>query len=178
MLTRDEYELKGRVVTQYFFDELEKIAYSNVARRLVAQSGAAQRHLQVAQNQMGMRRFVPFTQAHRTYFGHAGQAGSGVRSRAVEAQRTANAQVAKETAALQKAVGKGKGNIDKHLKMLEEGPKLRQQAATAAPEPGQGWSTGQLAAGATGLGLAAGAGMYGMHKLRQNQQQGYGGGGY
>lgn len=57
--------MRGRAVAHYFFDELEKIAISSKLVRSGAQE--AQRRAGELGQQLGWRRFIPFTNAHRAH---------------------------------------------------------------------------------------------------------------
>lgn len=182
MLTRDEYELKGRVVTQYFFDELEKIALSP---ELIARF-AAKRQAQTTARQAatGGRAWMPTS---------SGAATRSLASKNARGQKLVDeALLKKRQKALQQVQSGRSADVAAGTDMLERlkainaptnvvGAARRRLGSTGhqLTPPAEGWSPGaRLAAGATGLATAAGAGMYGMHKLRQSQQDPYGGGGY
>jgi hypothetical protein len=187
-----DHEVKGRAVAQYFISELEKIAYSSRVRSLYRAAQAAEDQVGDAASALGVRRYIPFTQAHRAYYGHVGVPGSGVKGRAAELASQAEAAATKERSALLTALETGKGNQADIIRRLNQGPQqvgrvrtpLRQAARSAGvggqlerPQfesaPRSSLARGALAYGAPAL---AGAGaLYAGQQYLNQQQQGYGG---
>jgi len=118
-----EAEIQGRAVVQHYFTELEKIAYSAKVRSLYRGAREAEQGVADAAGALGASRFVPFTKAHRAYYGHAGVTGSGVKGRAREAARQAESQASRERGALLSALESGKGNSQDIIRRLGQGPK-------------------------------------------------------
>lgn len=191
----NDYELKGRAVAQHFFGELEKIAYSKRVKALYRAAGGAEKQVGQAADALGISRFIPFTQAHRSFYGHVGVPGSGVKGRARMLANQAEGQAATERQMLLKALETGKGNQEDIIRRLAEGP--QQVGAVQTPIRGAMRAAGvgpaieqpsfagggsllssplarKAMGGAALVGLGAG-GLYAGQQYLANQQQGYGG---
>lgn len=178
-----QYDIKGRAVAQYFFGELEKIALSSGTVRRAAHEAA--RRVSELGEQLGKKRFVPFTKEHRAWWAS--------RQRAHRLSRAADAKQLKERRdILGRAESGGKIRREdierlKQLKAqggptgkLHQGAKEVQRTFGADPTPPKR-EEGMLSSPRVRAGLAVGAPLAGVgavyagSKYLQSQQDPYGG---
>lgn len=184
----EDYDIRGRSIAHHFFDELEKIAYSNSVRRMYQAASAAEKQQKNLARTLGKKRFIPFTAEHRAF--------DASQRRANKLSNAAEAQAAKERKALLNAIKSGKGNQQGITKRLEKGPQavgpVRRRVRTVrrglgqdapveniqpAPKPKGLLSSprARLAAGAVAVPLAGAGTLYAGQKYLQSQQDPYGG---
>lgn len=191
-----EYDIKGRAVAHYFFDELEKIAYSRGLRSMYRAARSASEHADDVGKTFGRKKWVPFTQEHRSWWKARGEAA--------DLARKAEARAAKEKAGLLKALERGKvgretdeqwaARRSKIMQKLKQGPQKvgpvqrRVRAAQRAvggqapveniePQKKGIFSSPAVRMGATAVGLPAlgAAGLYAGQQYLNSQQDPYGG---
>ena len=184
-----DHDTEGRAVVQHFFTELEKIAYSSKVRTLYRAAGGAEKQVGEAAEALGASRFIPFTKAHRAYYGHAGVAGSGVKGRARLLASQAEQQAGKERSVLLGALGKGKGNQENIIQRLKDGPQKTGPVQRAKRAVGMGgaveeptfaskkWSPlarkAMIGTGVAAAGVAGAGGLYAGNQYLNGQQQNY-----
>jgi hypothetical protein len=181
----NDYDMKGRAVAHYFFDELEKIAVSSKLVRSGAQE--AQRRAGELGKQLGLRRFIPFTKSHRAY--------DAARRRASRLAQAADKRQLSERQAILDRTRKT-GRITRQdiaaLKKLEEqgapsgelaafGRRVRRATGTETappPRPNPSMMSDprvRRAAAAVGLPLAGAGALYAGQQYLNSKQDPYGG---
>jgi hypothetical protein len=179
-----DYDIKGRAIAHYFFDELEKIGKSGHQARLAAQEAA--RRAQELGQELGAFRFVPGTASYRKW--------SKARARAGRKARKADVKQLGEQSKAMKTRKGGKvrpGDVEKLRTLREQGaPPTRLHALgrsirhalhlEKAPPPRPSPSPWQNPAVRRGLAMTAlpvaGAGtLYAGQQYVKQQQGGYGG---
>jgi len=173
----NSFDTRGRAIAQAFWTEMEKIAYSRQAHRLVSQANrAAKQHQRVgnATGWGGWKKFMPFTDDHRM--------ADASRLRAKAARSKATAQIQVERDAAKKAIRTGRGNQDSALRILEGKPARKSPTHVDLPnttnKKGGSSTLRRVAIGtAAGLGLTGAAvGGKRVYDIQKNKKQGYGGG--
>ena len=171
----DDFDIRGRLIAQAMYSEMEKIAgFSQKARQLSQEAVHKVNLHKKLQDALGWKRFVPFTQSQR--------AASASRARASAATAEAEAQVKKERGAAARVIESGKGNQEEMLRMLGEGkPTYTKRSRLTGPKPAPEippdkkplLSTKNLIIGGTGLAVG-GAGLYAGKKYLDGQSDPYG----
>lgn len=170
-------DVRGRIIVQAMYSELEKIAYSQAAQTLGRKArDAAQHHARVSKA-AGWRKWLPFSSDHR--------AADAARRRARNLSGAADSQVKAERKAAFETIRTGKGNRDSALRVLENKPrKVRPDAnpewgikapdiQSSRPKEGGGLSRTAkgLIGGAAGVGAVAGGAVLGKRYIDSKQSQ-------
>jgi hypothetical protein len=189
-MTEQDYDAKGRRIAQYFFEELEKIAFSPVAKKMLETAAKSQGEAVALGKSLGWKKWIPFTGGHRAWWaarGGARQLAGEAEARAAKEQALLYKQIAKNAknpdrvAALRKRIEagpQGLGVVQRGIRSAKRGVGADAPVPTGTPEPTALQKYGPRAALYAGLPVAGAAALYTGQKYVQSQQQdpyGYGG---